>query len=352
MPIRMDGSLALNTSPRFGSLRNEPRRRYSEARYTFAVEGLRFSPYRPESGGTLIYMGFEQRWEWPGLFEGNRGFELAGGFGFVRLFRTRGPLALADRAIDIIDIRLHGTRFDEAVALVDAYPLRLRGIGLFGDRVLLDADLGVSGSDGTISSSDCLSKMCVNETIMTGENIAKVTTWVAHGGLAGGDRLAGGGVAFVRRMDSNILGQIAVESRTTAWAQVARTRLTARGELFGGDATHYLDVQARGHEKFVGASLDLAYQVRPELSAGLELDGIRTFDRDAILEGRVAGSGVRAFVTLSYTTALHHEEVELELPAPVTTQPTLAPPDAPPSAVAPDAAPSGPPGETAPTPSE
>jgi len=315
-PLRMWGEAALNASPRFSSLRNQPRRRYSEAKYSFSVEGLRVMPSVPERGLTFIYAGFEQRWEWPELFSGDRGFELGGGFGFVRLFRTRGPEALADRAIDIIDIRLHGTRFDESVAIIDLYPVRFRGIGFGGDRLLFDAELGFGGSGGTIGSTDCIDNVgCVEETIMTGENVAEVNTWIAQLGVAAGTRARGGGVQFVRRVDSNILGQIAVESRTTGWYQTVDGPVVVRGEVFGGTATHYLDIDARGAEQFAGASVDLQYQINARLSAGLQLDGIRTWDRDQVLDGRVAGSGVRAFATLSFTTELRRHNVELDLSA-------------------------------------
>ena len=347
-PLRMAGELALNASPRFGSLRNQPRRRYTEAKYSFSVEGVRFMPSVPERGLTFIYAGFEQRWEWPELFAGVHGFELGGGFGFVRLFHIRDAFALADRAIDILDVHLHGTRFDEQVAIIDLYPARVRGLGLGSDRVLLDAELGFGGSGGTIGSSDCIDKVgCVEETIMTGANVAEVHTWIARFGIAIGSRPRGGGVQFVRRVDSNILGQIAVESRTTGWYQTVDGPLVARGEVFGGAATHYLDIDARGSERFAGASLDLQYQINAQLSAGVQLDGIRVWDRDAVLEDRVAGSGVRAFATLSWTTELSRTAVALDLDA---LEPLKAEPEAP----APDAAPVEPalgepaPGEPAP----
>jgi hypothetical protein len=316
LPLRVWGESTLNGSPRFSSLRNQPRRRYTEAKYSFNLEGFRVMPSVPEKGLTFIYAGFEQRWEWADVFSGDRGFELNGGFGFVRLFRTRGPEALADRAIDFIDIRLHGTRFDESVAIIELYPVRFRGIGFGGNRVLFDAELGYGGSGGTIGSTDCIDNVgCVEETIMTGENVANVNTWVARGGVAIGTRVRGGGAHFVRRLDSNILGQVTVESRTTGWYQTVDGPVVVRGEVFGGAATHYLDIDARGAERFAGASVDLQYQINPRLSAGLQLDGIRTWDRDPVLEDRVAGSGVRAFATLSFTGELRRHDVEVDLSA-------------------------------------
>ena len=315
-PLRMEGEIALNASPRFTSLRNQPRRRYTEAKYSFTLEGLRMMPSVPERGLTFIYAGFEQRWEWPDVFSGSRGFELAGGFGFFRVFRVRGAEALADRAIDIIDIELHGTRFDESVAIIDLYPVRIRGLGLGSSRVLLDAELGFGGSGGTIGATDCIDDVgCVEETIMTGANVASVNTWISRFGLAIGTRARGGGVHFVRRLDSNILGQVALENRTTGWFQTASGPVVARGEVFGGTATHYLDIDARGAERFAGASLDLQYQINARLVAGVQLDALRAFRRDPILEDRVAGSGVRAFATLSFTTELQRTAVALDLSA-------------------------------------
>jgi len=319
-PLRMEGEIALNATPRFTSLRNQPRRRYTEAKYSFTLEGLRIMPSVPERGLTFIYAGFEQRWEWPDVFSGSRGFELAGGFGFFRMFRVRGAEALADRAIDFIDIELHGTRFDESVAIIDLYPLRIRGLGLGTSRVLLDAELGFGGSGGRIGTTDCIDEVgCVEEMIMTGDNVEAVNTWIARFGLAVGTRARGGGVHFVRRLDSNILGQVAVENRTTGWLQTASGPVVARGELFGGSATHYLDIDARGEERFAGASLDLQYQLDARLAVGVQLDGLRAFRRDPILDDRVAGSGVRAFATLSFAMELQRTAVDLDLSALVPT---------------------------------
>lgn len=334
-PLRMSGALALNTQTRFSSLRNQPTRRYSEARYGLAVEGLRFMPSDPRRGVSFIYLTAEQRWEWPGVFDGKRGFELTAGFGFFRLFRMRDPHALADRAIDIIDIQLHGTRFDEAVAIIDLYPVRLRGVGLGSSAVLFDGSFGFTGSGGTISSSDCIDGGgCVEETITTGPNVAEVNTWAAEASLSIGRRPRAGGVSFVRRLDSNILGQLALEARVTAWSQWVRGPLFLRASAFGGTATHYLDVDARGDERFAGGTLDLTYAVARDVQVGAQLDGIVAYDRDPVLDDRVAGSGLRAFATLTWTRQL--ERVAARLPAP-----PQRPAPAPPERVDPDLAPPG-----------
>lgn len=314
-PLRARAELALNASPRFTSARNQPHRRYSEVRYGFSVDGLHFMPSDPRRGVTFIYAGFENRWEWAELFEGDRGVELLGGFGFVRLFRTREPSALADRAIDIIDIRLHGTRFDESVAIIDVYPLRLRGIGLGSDQVLLDLDVGFGGSGGTISSSSCLDNVgCVDDMIVTGENVATVNTAVGRAAISVGTREQSSGILVTRSVDSNILGQLALENRATGWYQQQHDGLIVRAEAFGGTARHYLDIDARGDEKFVGSSIDAQLEVRPRLWLGAQLDAVHAFARDAVLDGRVAGSGVRAFATLAWTFDLAREKIDLKIP--------------------------------------
>lgn len=314
-PLRARAELAVNASPRFSSSRNQPRRRYSEARYGFTVDGLRYMPTDPRRGATFIYAGFENRWEWANLFEGDHGFELIGGFGFVRFFRTREPWALADRAIDIFDIRLHGTKFDESVALIELYPLRLRGVGFGGDHVLFDADLGIGLSGGTITSSSCLDNVgCVEDVVMTGENVADIATAVGRAGMSVGTRASGGGLMFARTLDSNMLGQLAVEDRFTGWYQQQRDGFVVRGEVFGGTAQHFLDVDARGRERFVGTGIDAQLEVRPQLWLGAQVDGVRVFERDAVLDGRVAGSGVRAFATLSWTFDLTRQKIDLPVP--------------------------------------
>lgn len=335
-PIRLWASLALNTTPRFAAVRNEPRRRYSEALVGFALEGIRYSPSNPATGVSFMYADVSERWEWRDAFEGDHGFEIAARFGFFRLFRSRDARALADRAIDIIDIDLHGTRFDpdEAVALIDLYPLRISGFGLGSDRALLDAEIGVTTSGGTIGVTNCLDDNCTSEDIDTGDNVADVATWAAHGALSFGERRRGVGLDFRRFLSSNILGQLAVENRTTLWHQVLAGPLLVRADAFAGTALHYLDVDARGREKFVGGTVDGRYDIGGSpLWVGVQLDAVAAFDRDDVLSGRVAGSGVRAFITLG----VHHELSRQTIDLPPIPDPFAAP--------APDEAPDGQPTE-------
>jgi hypothetical protein len=336
-PIRLWASLALNTTPRFAAVRNEPRRRYSEALVGFALEGIRYSPSNPATGVSFMYADVSERWEWRDAFEGDHGFETAARFGFFRLFRSRDARALADRAIDIIDIDLHGTRFDpkEAVALIDLYPVRISGFGLGSDRVLLDAEIGVTTSGGTISSTNCLDDDCTTEEIDTGENVADVVTWAAHGALSAGERRRALGLDFRRFLSSNILGQLTLENRTTLWHQVLAGPLLVRADAFAGTALHYLDVDARGREKFVGGTVDGRYNIGGSpLWVGVQLDAVAAFDRDDVLSGRVAGSGVRAFITLG----VHHEISRQPIELPPIPDPFAAPapdPETPPAAAQP-----------------
>jgi hypothetical protein len=315
LPLRMRAGLAVNATPRFTAPRSDPRRTYSEATVGVATEGIRWMRSDPSHGIGFMYLDLEERWEWPGAFEGDHGYETIAGFGFVRLFRTRSPLALADRAIDIFDIQLHGVRFDDAVALIEARPVVIRGLGLGSDRVLLDLDAGVGASGGTIQTSNCLDDVgCTDETIMRGDDVADVTTWVGNGALTLGTQVDGGGVRFARTLDSNLLAQLAVENRATAWYQRQRASQIVRAELFGGTARHYLGVDVRGDERFAGASVDVQVEVGPRLWAGAQLDGIYAFARDPVLAGRVAGTGVRAFATLAWTLDLAHRDIHVKVP--------------------------------------
>lgn len=350
-PIRLWASLALNTTPRFAAVRNEPRRRYSEALIGFALEGIRYSPSNPATGVSFLYADISQRWEWRDAFEGDHGFETQARFGFFRLFRSRDARAIADRAIDIIDIDLHGTRFDpeEAVALIDLYPVRISGFGLGSDRALLDAEIGVTTSGGMIGVTNCLDDNCTTEDITTGDNVPDVATWAAHGALSFGERRRGVGVDFRRFLSSNILGQLALENRATIWHQVLAGPLLVRADAFAGTALHYLDVDARGREKFVGGTVDGRYDIGGSpLWVGVQLDAITAFDRDDVLSGRVAGSGVRAFITLGVHHELSRQAIDLPpIPDPFAVPATDDEPGPVPSTDAPT--PSVPPGTDPPT---
>lgn len=315
-PIRASGEVALNVSPRFAAARNQLRFNYSSINFDLALEALRLSPKTPATGGSFLYFDIGQRWEWIDPLAVEHGYAVDGRFGFFRFFRTRGPAALSDRAIDVIDIDSHGLRGDpdKAVVIVNVNPVRLRGIGLGSDRVLLDAEFGYAGSGGTISTSDCVNESCVDEDIMNGKDVAEVSTWGARTALSLGTRTLGGGIDIRRGVDGNVLGQVTLERRATAWTQISRGRTTLRAEAFTGSATHYLDLTTRGHERFAGAALDSRVTVSPSLWAGFQLDGIAAYDRDATLEGQIAGSGIRAFATLGYHRELKRRPLAMRPP--------------------------------------
>jgi hypothetical protein len=294
-PVRFNGSVAINASPSLSSKRNDPLRTYSEVGYGFAVEGLRMSFAESNRGVSFIFASLQQRWEWAGLpGNGDAGYEISSDVGPLRLYKVRGPEALADRSIDFFVISLHGVRFAASSGLIDLYPVRLTGIGLLGERVLVDASLGLVASGATIGSSDA-------GTITPDPRIAKVTTAGGTFALAAGTAAQGWGLIATRTLDTNVLAQLTLENRGTAWTQLSRDSLRARGEAFAGNARHFFDHATSGRERFVGAKVTVDYAVRDQLWLGVRAEGVESFARDAILQDTIAGSSYRALATMTWT---------------------------------------------------
>jgi hypothetical protein len=294
-PLRFNARVAINASPSLASKRNDPVRTYSEVGYGFAVEGARMSFAESNRGLSFIFMSLQQRWEWAGIpAGGDAGYEISADVGPVRLYKVRGPEALADRSIDFLAIVLHGVRFGAASGLIEVYPVRLTGIGLFGERVLVDASVGVVASGATIDSSD-------GGTIMPDPRIAKVTTAGGTFSVATGTVARGWGLVATRTLDTNILAQLTLENRGTAWTQLSQAGLRARGEAFAGTARHFFDHGTSGRERFVGASVTVDYALRDALWLGVRAEGVASFARDAILQDTIAGSSYRALATMTWS---------------------------------------------------
>ncbi|HPH70400.1 MAG TPA: hypothetical protein PLF40_31840, partial [Kofleriaceae bacterium] len=297
-PLRLSAHVALNATPSFGSMRNDPFRTFSETAYGIGTEGARLSLQSPDRGVSFIYMNLAQRWEWAGLPQsGEAGYELSMQFGFFRWFRVRDRNALADRSIDVLDIKLHGVRFARSAGLLELAPVRINGLSLGSDELLADVSVGLGASGARIESSDA-------GTVMNSDDVPKVTTWVGKVGVSQGTQAQDVGVQFVRTLDSSVAADLALENRLTAWATLAQPDLRGRLEVFGGSAKHYFDLTTAGQERFMGLTANVDYAVRHDLWLGLRGEGVSSFARDAPLEGRIAPSGFRGLLTLTWSRDL------------------------------------------------
>ncbi len=321
MPLRLSAHVALNASPSFTSMRNEPFRTFSETAYGIGLEGARVSLYQPDRGFSFIYANIAQRWEWAGLPKsGEAGYELSAQFGFFRLFRVRSRAALADRSIDILDFKLHGVRFARSAAIADVAPVRINGLSLGSDHLLADANVGLGISGGTISSSD-------GGTVMNSDDVPDIVTWVGKFGITEGSQAQALGVQFIRTLDSNVAAQLAVENRVTAWGTLNQADLRSRAELFGGSAKHYFDKTTSGQERFVGLAVNVDYAVAPNWWLGLRGEGVTSYARDATLDGRISGNGFRGFATLTWTQDLYSHAFGNVASPPSSPDPLVNPPE-------------------------
>ena len=300
MTLREGG--LLDARPRLTAPRAEIDEPYSLGGFGFDVEGARYL-WAKERG--LAFVGFtaDQNWRWRGFPTGDKAkVELTGDFWFVRLFRTRGPEALADRFIDILVFGFHGIQADNGAAIVDVWPVRFYGIG-FADQVLVDAELGVGGT-GTITSST--KGPGVNEmTTIDTTGLPHVTAAIAHVALHGGEPRQLMSVAYDRTIDTNVLADVVREDRFSISGQTTQENWLARGAVFVSRSRYYLDESKIADERVAGFALTGSKTLAHQLSLGVTLEGVvGLVDRDPALDGHALPRGLRGFVTLGMNRTL------------------------------------------------
>jgi len=329
-PIRGGFFGALNKTPSLTASRAVLAEPYSEAGFGVWTEGLRWL----RDGGTRYYafpgVSIEQRNHWRGFPTGEASRkEVVLDAYFFRLFRRREPFALADRAIDIFGFGAHGVQDETGTAVIEAWPARFRGFGLGTDYLLLDFVFGISGP-GTLASDEGVD--------IDSMNVPDIDVVFVHGAIAGGTQVAAAGVTYDRQLETNLLAALVREDRVSAWTRHHRGPLRAEAAAFYSDARHYLNLTDRGDERLLGASLDASYAIGGGVSIGAALEATHALARDAILDGRVAPDGLRAFATVSVTQPL----ASWRKPPPPAAEPELEP------ARSPEPLPIAPPSESPP----
>lgn len=303
-PLVLRESALVLARPRLTGPRASIDEDYSDIGYGFDVEGARYLWAKDRGIG---FAGFtaDQRYRWRHWYGGESAkVEISGSVWFVRLLHTRGELALADRFIDILAFGFHGIQADNGAAIVNAWPVRFYGIGLFGtDRVLVDADLGVGGT-GTVGSET--NGPGVHETITIGTSgLPDVTIAVAHVALHSGDVRRSLSVSYDRTVDTNILADVITEDRFTISGQFTDATWIAHGAAFVSRAHYFIDEGLGAEERVAGATFTGSYALPQQLSLGLTLEGVLGISaRDPMLDGHALPRGLRAFATLSTTRTL------------------------------------------------
>lgn len=300
-PLRAEVHAALSKTPALTASRSAVREPYSETGWRLALEGLRFLY---GEGRTRWITGpgaaVAQRFQWLGFPTGAPARqEITLDAFFFGFHRRRPPIALADRAIDVIVIGGHGVRDDNGAAIVDFWPVRITGLGLGSDRVLLDLGIAFSGV-GTFGEE--------GDEIVT-SNLPEIDIVATHTALHLGTQRGSLSIGYDRTLDTNLLAELVHEDRGWIAGRRAAGRLRLAAGAFGGRARHYFDLDTRGDERLIGATLDASYAVRRDLAFGVAIEGTYSIARDPSLEGRVAGDGVRAMLTATTTHTLYQGEL-------------------------------------------
>jgi hypothetical protein len=302
-PLVLRESALMLARPRLTAPRAAIDEAYSDIGYGFDVEGLRYR-WREHNGLAFIGFSADQRWRWRHFYGGEESkSELTADIWIVRLFHTRGETALADRYIDTIVVGLHGIQADNGAAIVNFWPVRISGLGLFSDSLLLDAEWGIGGT-GTISS-ETSGPGANNMTTIETTDLPDVTAGVAHAALHVGDVYRAVSAAYDRTVDTNVLADVIVEDRFTLSAQRTEPVWLARGAAFVSRAKYFLDEDTRAEERVLGFAFSGSYKLPRELDLGLTLEGVfGLHDRDPVLDGHALPRGLRMFVTLGTTKTI------------------------------------------------
>lgn len=302
-PMVLRESALMLARPRLTAPRAAIDEAYSDIGFGFDVEGLR---YRWTETNGLAFLGFsaDQRWRWRHFYGGEESrTELTSDIWVMRFFHTRGETALADRAIDALVVGLHGIQADNGAAIVNFWPVRISGLGLLGDALLLDAEWGIGGT-GTISSETSGPGANSMTTIET-TGLPDVTAAVAHVALHVGDAYRSLSAAYDRTADTNVLADVIVEDRFTLFAQRTEHEWLARGAAFVSRAKYFLDEETRAEERVLGFAFSGSYKLPRRLSAGVTLEGAFGLNaREPALDGHALPRGLRMFVTLGTTQTL------------------------------------------------
>jgi hypothetical protein len=306
-PLRVEGRAALLKTPALTAARSALREPYSEVGWSVAIEGMRYllgdgPPAARRRWIAAAGISATQNWQWRGFPTGDAArLEVVLDAWFLRFHRRRPPLALADRSIDVFAFGAHGVRDDNGAAVADFWPLRISGLGLGIDRVLVDASVGISGV-GTLDAN--------GEQIPTTE-LPPVDVVAAHTAVHLGTQRGSLSLGFDSTLDTNLLAELVHESRGWITGRGGAGRLSIDASAFGGRAIHYFaappgDPPSRGAERFVGASFDASYALRPDLAVGVTLAATHSLHRDDVLSAR---DGVRALLTLTATHSLYQSEL-------------------------------------------
>jgi hypothetical protein len=300
-PLWIRQDVLLHATPRLTAPRSVPRGPFSEVRWSIATEGLRW-PWGAALDRGIAFPGFavEQAWQWrplPG--DGRAAYELGIDLWWVRFFRHRPPGALSDRHVDVFAISGHGVRDEKGAAIVAFWPVRVQGLGLGDERVLLDARVGFAGTGRMSASTSFDGGSVVDETIET-RGLPEVESLVARGAVYAGSPRRNAGVTFDRTLDATPLVDVVREDRVSVWGKVRHRRWDARAVLFGARARYVIDETTRGSERVGGATVDADVAFPGGLVLGLALEGtVPLGARDPVLDGRASDPGVRAMITLS-----------------------------------------------------
>ncbi|MDQ3365720.1 MAG: hypothetical protein M3680_09870 [Myxococcota bacterium] len=323
-PLRGRAFGALNKTPALTASRAVTPEPYSEVGFGVWMEGMRYLRH----GGTYYWafpgVMIEQRYHWRGFPAGEASRqEIVVDAYFVRLGHRRPSTALADRTIDIFGFGAHGVQDATGTAVAEFWPLRIAGFGPGTEKVLLDATVGVSAT-GTLTSED---------TVITSSEVPDKTILYVHAGIAAGSPRTGVGATYDRGLHTNLLVELVQEDRVAGWAHVERGPVTVNGALFGTRAVHYPDKTTRGEEHVLGGSFDGTYSLAGGVALGISLEATHSLRRDAILDGRVAPDGIRAFATVSFTHSIAAWRAPPPTPAapPAVGEPPTEPPPAAPA---------------------
>ena len=300
-PLSLHAEASQRTRPAFGSRRAFLGDTYDSIRIGFELVGGQFYWNKGASRFGFAGAAVEEAWYWQDLGEGrtNRYF-LTGDMWFFRFDRFRNePDVIAHRTIDILAFGFTANRDDNGAAIVEAMPLRMRGMSLGTPYVLWDFEIGFTGT-GTVGSQQSLNgEVIMDDTIET-ENLPHITAGVIRASVYGGTPARHVGLSYDRQMQPTAASELVLEDRVSAWSRWTGERSGLDLRAFIGHT--YIWPARTTEEKFTigGGAARFHYAISPRTLFGVDLEGGYSFYAPGYRGGKFEpGLGFRAIANLT-----------------------------------------------------
>ncbi len=290
--LRLYNELALGVESTLGARHVIAGGSYSSETFGFDTVGLEIPYHRGTRRLGLIGATMRSGWIWHSLGSGrNAAYQTALELWLVRLERLR-PRAdsLGHRVIDILVLDVRGNRDTSGASVVEAVPVRLRGMSL--GLPYLRWDLAVGGAvNADLSVEMSVFDQAVSDEMITNDGLPAIAVGFARGSLYGGTESRHLGLLYDRRLAPTAASELILEDRLSAWWRWTGDRgqfdiraFMARARVWGNraavpDAVNTANTSFDDSFNTSGAIARFDYTASAQLSIGIDAEFGRSLYR-------------------------------------------------------------------------